>query len=164
MTTANHLVIPLGASGLWVRFELCGDCIPRIRIDTGPDDSSTTVPDYPTDVDRVVAALSSWPESTREDWVDHPLFPPVGTAFQRRVWRELCRIPPGRHSTYGEIARAVGRPGAGRAVGQAVGANPWPPLVPCHRVLAAGGRLGGYALGVGIKRELLRVEGVETAF
>ena len=82
-----------------------------------------------------------------------------GTAFQRAVWRALGRIPYGEVRTYGWVARHVGRPGAARAVGGACGANPWPIIVPCHRVVAAGGALGGYSAGLGWKRLLLRLEG-----
>jgi AraC family transcriptional regulator, regulatory protein of adaptative response / methylated-DNA-[protein]-cysteine methyltransferase len=86
-----------------------------------------------------------------------------GTNFQRKVWRELLKIPCGATVSYGEIARRVKRPGGARAVGQAVGANPVAVLVPCHRVLASGGAVGGYAWGVGKKRALLAAEGVVVA-
>jgi O-6-methylguanine DNA methyltransferase len=88
---------------------------------------------------------------------------PGGTPFQRAVWAAARGIPPGETRTYREIAAAVGRPGAARAVGQALGANPVPLLVPCHRVLAAGGRLGGFTGGVGLKARLLALEGVSVA-
>ncbi len=81
-----------------------------------------------------------------------------GTSFQREVWEVLLRIPYGEVASYGEVARRVGRPRASRAVGSASGANPVPILVPCHRVVAAGGRLGGYAGGSEIKRKLLALE------
>ncbi len=81
-----------------------------------------------------------------------------GTPFQLAVWRELLRIPYGEVRSYGEVARAIGRPRAVRAVGAANGANPLPLLVPCHRVVASGGRLGGYAGGLDLKRRLLAVE------
>ncbi len=81
-----------------------------------------------------------------------------GTAFQDRVWRELVAIPWGEVRTYGDLAERVGRPGAARAVGAANGANPVPILVPCHRVVASGGRLGGYGAGLGKKRWLLAHE------
>jgi methylated-DNA-[protein]-cysteine S-methyltransferase len=83
-----------------------------------------------------------------------------GTTFQKAVWRALAALPPGTTTTYGEIARTVRRPGASRAVGQAVGANPLPILIPCHRVLAAGGKLGGYSAGLQRKRWLLKHEGL----
>jgi AraC family transcriptional regulator of adaptative response/methylated-DNA-[protein]-cysteine methyltransferase len=78
-----------------------------------------------------------------------------GTAFQLRVWQELRRIPLGETRSYGEIAAAVGVPGGARAVGQACGNNPVAIVVPCHRVVAAGGGLGGYAWGLAAKRLLL---------
>lgn len=82
-----------------------------------------------------------------------------GTAFQQRVWSELQKIPPGETRSYGELAAALGQPGASRAVGGANGANNIAVLIPCHRVIAAGGSLGGYAYGLEIKAELLKREG-----
>lgn len=81
-----------------------------------------------------------------------------GTPFQISVWNKLLDIPYGQTVTYKEIAEGVGRPGAARAVGNAVGANPIPIVIPCHRVLASNG-LGGYSSGIDIKKDLLRVEG-----
>jgi AraC family transcriptional regulator, regulatory protein of adaptative response / methylated-DNA-[protein]-cysteine methyltransferase len=82
-----------------------------------------------------------------------------GTAFQRRVWEELRRIPLGETRTYGEVAAAIGAPGASRAVGSACGANPVPVVVPCHRVVPASGGVGNYGLGPARKRTLLEREG-----
>lgn len=81
-----------------------------------------------------------------------------GTAFQQRVWQALRKIPPGETRSYGELAALLGTPGAARAVGGANGANHVAVLIPCHRVIAADGSLGGYAYGLAIKRELLRRE------
>lgn len=78
-----------------------------------------------------------------------------GTAFQRDVWDALREIPPGETVSYAEIARRIGRPKAVRAVGAACGANPVAPIVPCHRVLASDGSLGGYGFGLERKRALL---------
>jgi methylated-DNA-[protein]-cysteine S-methyltransferase len=80
--------------------------------------------------------------------------------FDRRVYAAARRIPPGETSTYGGIARVIGAAGAARAVGGALGRNPFPVLVPCHRVLAAGGGLGGFSAygGVETKRKLLAIE------
>ena len=89
-----------------------------------------------------------------------PLDLSAGTAFQQRVWTVLRRIRCGRTLSYGEVARAVGKPGAARAVGGACGANPIPVLVPCHRVLAANHKLGGFSGGLRWKRLLLGREGV----
>jgi len=80
-----------------------------------------------------------------------------GTAFQQRVWQALLTIPYGKTVSYGEIARMVGCKSA-QAVGQAVGANPIALLIPCHRVIAAHGKLGGYAYGIELKRHLLELE------
>jgi len=81
-----------------------------------------------------------------------------GTAFQCRVWEELLRIPYGKTRTYGEVAKAIGKPGAARAVGTACGSNPVPLIVPCHRVVRGGGALGGYGLGLPRKKALLEME------
>jgi O-6-methylguanine DNA methyltransferase len=81
-----------------------------------------------------------------------------GTAFQRSVWKALTRIPYGETRTYGDIAGNIGKPGAVRAVGNANGRNNLPILVPCHRVIAAGGKLGGYSAGVELKKSLLAHE------
>jgi len=83
-----------------------------------------------------------------------------GTAFQRDVWKALLAIPHGVTISYGELARRVGRPDAARAVGQAVGSNPVPILIPCHRVVASDGTLGGFGGGLPMKQALLRQEGV----
>ncbi|MFP4157224.1 MAG: methylated-DNA--[protein]-cysteine S-methyltransferase [Opitutales bacterium] len=82
-----------------------------------------------------------------------------GTPFQRRVWQALRELPRGQTTCYGELARQVGRPGAARAVGAAVGANPIAYVVPCHRVVRKDGRLGGFRWGVALKRCLLQAEG-----
>lgn len=83
-----------------------------------------------------------------------------GTPFQRSVWEAMRSIPHGDTVTYAELAQRVGRPGAARAVGQAVGSNPVPLLIPCHRVVGSGGGLGGFGGGLPLKRTLLRQEGV----
>lgn len=82
-----------------------------------------------------------------------------GSAFQIRVWRALLEIPPGALSTYGRLAAAIGKPGAARAVGTAVGSNPVAFLIPCHRVIRETGAISGYRWGVGRKRALLAWEG-----
>ena len=83
--------------------------------------------------------------------------------FGRKVLRATARIPYGRTSTYGEVAAAAGSPRAYRAAGNALGHNPIPIIVPCHRVLAAGGRIGGYTGGLHRKEALLEVEGALSA-
>jgi methylated-DNA-[protein]-cysteine S-methyltransferase len=81
-----------------------------------------------------------------------------GTHFQCEVWKALFEIPFGQVRTYGEVARALGRPGAARAVGAAAGKNPLPVIVPCHRVVGAGGALTGFSGGLEVKRQLLEIE------
>lgn len=93
------------------------------------------------------------------------ILPPVdlsgGTEFQQAVWRELRKIARGKTRSYGEVARAIGKPKAVRAVGGACGANPIPVLIPCHRVLAAHGKIGGFGGGLDWKRKLLEREGID---
>ena len=91
---------------------------------------------------------------------------PVGSAFQQQVWQILREIPYGRVVTYGEIAKEIARrmgreTMSGQAVGGAVGHNPISIIIPCHRVVGAGGRLTGYAAGLHVKAKLLELEGVE---
>lgn len=88
---------------------------------------------------------------------------PAGTEFQQAVWQVLLDIESGRLSTYGEVARRIGKPDAVRAVGAAVGRNPLGIIVPCHRVVGSNGSLTGYAGGLPRKEELLRREGVLLA-
>ena len=92
---------------------------------------------------------------------DVPVDLSASTDFQRQVLLAACQIPRGQVRTYSDLARQIGRPKAARAVGQALGSNPVPIVVPCHRVLAADGSLRGYSGGGGIatKERLLRLEG-----
>ena len=87
----------------------------------------------------------------------------VGTEFQVQAWRALCRIPFGQTISYGQQASNIKKPKAFRAVGSANGKNPIPIIVPCHRVVASDGSLGGYSLGLKMKKQLLALEGVSEA-
>jgi methylated-DNA-[protein]-cysteine S-methyltransferase len=87
---------------------------------------------------------------------------PVGTPFQRKVWKTLVRIPYGQTWSYGELASKVGRPAAARAVGTANGRNPLPILLPCHRVVGSDGSLTGFSGGLPAKVWLLSHEGAGT--
>ncbi|MBV1790570.1 methylated-DNA--[protein]-cysteine S-methyltransferase [Marinobacterium sp. D7] len=89
---------------------------------------------------------------------DIPLAP-QGTEFQRRVWQGLCDIPFGETRSYGDLATAIGKPKAARAVGMANNRNPIAIVIPCHRVIGADGALVGYGGGLNIKQLLLRLEG-----
>jgi O-6-methylguanine DNA methyltransferase len=84
-----------------------------------------------------------------------------GTSFQMKVWRELQKIPFGKTISYGELAKRIGKPKSARAVGGAVGKNPVSILIPCHRVIASDGTLGGYSGGLSIKQKLLAHEGAD---
>src|SRR6266545_4775351 len=125
-----------------------------------PLNSLAVCPDFPgweqltTIALRAVLAGKSAGRLPPFDW-------PGATEFQQSIWRALLRIPNGRTSTYAELAAAAGHPRAVRAAGSACGANPIPVLVPCHRVVASGGKLGGFSGGLDWKRRLLAREGVE---
>lgn len=107
-------------------------------------------------IDRIRALL----EGAHDDLSDLPLDLDAVPPFHRRVYEFARSIGPGRTTTYGEIADRLGEPGAARAIGHALGANPFAPVVPCHRVLAAGGRSGGFSAagGVATKLRMLEIE------
>jgi methylated-DNA-[protein]-cysteine S-methyltransferase len=105
---------------------------------------------------ETVRQLRAYFAGTLKDF-DLPLAP-QGTAFQRSVWRALRRIPYGETASYGEVARAIGRPTASRAVGAANGANPLPIVIPCHRVIGSTGKLTGFGGGLDTKAALLALE------
>ncbi|NEX93859.1 methylated-DNA--[protein]-cysteine S-methyltransferase [Caulobacter sp. 17J65-9] len=112
-------------------------------------------------VEQVVALLEGQPI----DFSDVPLDLEAATPFERRVYDLALRIPPGETRTYGAIARELGEPGAAQAVGRALGANPIPIIVPCHRVLGADGKAGGFSApgGVSTKARMLTIEGARTS-
>ena len=84
-----------------------------------------------------------------------------GTQFQLKVWSYLKKIPKGKLKTYAQVAKAIGKPKAVRAVANAIGKNPFPPKIPCHRVIRSDGKLGGYSAkgGIKTKKKLLKNEG-----
>lgn len=159
-TSSSHWEgwVPLGDTGLTVWLTGTGSTIEQMSVDARAPDGPQP-PDNPISAD-VIEALAIWPQAGGgPDWTRHPVFSSHGTPFQRSVWSALCAVEPGETTSYGELARRIDRPRSARAVGQAVGANPWAPLVPCHRVLTSDGALGGYAGGVAIKSALLAAEG-----
>lgn len=116
----------------------------------------------PQSIQRVIDAVVALTDGADLDddltWVPLDL---LGlTEFQRSVYEVARRIPPGQTRTYGDIASEIGLPGSARAVGRALGENPFPPVVPCHRVTAAGGKTGGFSAtgGVETKMRLLAIE------
>ncbi len=123
-------------------------------VDSTPPGSKETLPGT---VLEAVRQLEEYFDGDRKEF-DLPL-ELSGSAFQKDVWLLLAQIPYGETVSYGELAMMVGRPTAFRAVGQANGANPIPIVLPCHRVIASGGTLGGYGGGLETKRRLLTLEG-----
>jgi methylated-DNA-[protein]-cysteine S-methyltransferase len=121
-------------------------------------DLGLTVTTLPGRTDDVVRQLRAYFAGRRKRF-DVPVDLRGVTPFQRCVLEATAEVPPGQVVSYGEIARRIGRPRGSRAVGQALGRNPVPIVIPCHRVVAAGGGLGGYTGGLAIKRKLLRLEG-----
>ena len=116
-----------------------------------PKETATTVP--------IIAETIQWLDDyfAGKRPCNVPQLNPQGTAFQKRVWQALLTIPYGETLSYGEIAKMVDCRSA-QAVGQAVGANPIALIIPCHRVIASNGQLGGYAYGIKIKKRLLELE------
>ncbi len=110
--------------------------------------------------DRAAAQLMEYFSGKRKEFSVEAA--PQGTPFQLAVWQKLAQIPFGKVVTYGDIARAIGRPTACRAVANAVGKNPLLIVFPCHRVVAADG-LGGFSARIAVKRALLRLEQVEIS-
>lgn len=82
-------------------------------------------------------------------------------SLAHKVYAQLCKVPPGRVTTYGELAKSVGLANGQRAIGRIMGNNPYPGIVPCHRVIRSDGDIGGYAYGRGSKRKMLAKEGVQ---
>jgi methylated-DNA-[protein]-cysteine S-methyltransferase len=122
---------------------------------------ATAPPEVQGVIDRIVALL----HGEMSDLSSIPLDMDQVPAFHRRVYEAARAIPPGMTLSYGDIAARVGAPGAARAVGQALGRNPFPIVVPCHRVLAAGGKIGGFSAqgGVVTKRRMLAIEGAQLS-
>ena len=119
---------------------------------------------WPSDPDHlvlkeVISQLTEYFSGQRSSF-DVPLDLAYGTAFQQSVWQALLKIPQGGTASYGEVSQRIGKPAAVRAVGAAVGRNPVSIIVPCHRVMGAGGTLTGYAGGLARKSALLKLEGV----
>ncbi|KDO04305.1 methylated-DNA--[protein]-cysteine S-methyltransferase [Amycolatopsis mediterranei] len=115
----------------------------------------------PAGVQEAMAGIVALLGGERRDLASVPLDFSGVPAFNRRAYEIARAIPPGKTLTYGDIAHRLGQPGSAQAVGQAMGHNPFPIIVPCHRVLAAGGKDGGFSArgGVGTKRRILVIEG-----
>lgn len=135
----------------------------RLEFGPLPRDAHADPPEaWPAVLRDAVLQIGEYFTRTRRSF-DLPLDLEAATDFQRDVYTELVKVPHGRITTYGELAEAMGRGiELARAVGQAVGANPVPILIPCHRVVAAEGRLGGFSGGLMAKAALLRIENVDV--
>ena len=114
---------------------------------------------------KVIEAASDWLDAYFEGSKEAPDFDLLflGTDFQKRVWQLLLEIPYGETITYGELAQEAGTPKAARAVGVAVGDNPFSIIVPCHRVIGGSGSLTGYGGGLAYKVKLLELEGIDCS-
>ena len=138
----------------WVGFE--EERLMKIVLPGGRPPASETAP--AASASGLAAALESYfaGDAPLPLWTAEPV---GATEFRRRVYDIVQSIPPGETRTYSQVAAAVGRPEAARAVGAAMAGNPIPPLIPCHRVVGRDGSLRGYAGGLGMKADLLRREG-----
>jgi methylated-DNA-[protein]-cysteine S-methyltransferase len=116
------------------------------------------------EIEAVIERIRDLLAGGKDDLADIPLDLDGQPAFNLRVYEIARAITPGETSTYGEVAKAMGEPGAARAVGKALGENPWPIVVPCHRVLGASGNMGGFSApgGAETKARLLTIEKART--
>jgi methylated-DNA-[protein]-cysteine S-methyltransferase len=144
----------------WSRRGITGVALPGPRPLTGVD--VTDADDVPVQIRDAIAGMVALLDGEHRDLTAITLDETGIDAFRRGVYAAARQIRPGSVATYGEIARAVGSPDAARAVGAALGSNPWPIVVPCHRVVAADGALTGFSAPGGIvtKRRMLEIENV----
>ena len=159
----------LGICGVsWSEQGVTGFCLPeadgsaiekRLRARTGLRTSATKAPAW---INALVLSVKSHMKGDAQSFADVPLVIDGDSEFTHAVYRAAQQIPAGSVLTYGELAAVMGKPGASRAVGTALGKNPIPLLVPCHRIVAAGGKLGGFSApgGLDVKSALLDCEGV----
>jgi len=158
-TAIGRCAIAWGGRGIvGVQLPEAREATTRARMKRRFPDASEAPP--PPDIARAIAAIVALLRGEASDLSVVGLDMDGVPEFHRRVYAVARRIPPGATLTYGEIARRLGDPGLARAVGQALGRNPFPIVVPCHRVLAAGGKLGGFSANGGIrtKRRMLTIE------
>ena len=130
---------------------LCGIWFPSRSIDQGPTSKTNRVISLAKQELNAYFAGDLTTFSVPLDW--------QGTRFQESVWQALLAVPYGKTVTYGDVARAIGRPRSSRPVGGAVGKNPLPIIVPCHRIIGSDGSLTGFTGGLDIKIRLLELEG-----
>jgi len=152
LSVSRFIDSPVGG----LRLTACGGVLTRLAWDDAPKATASGDTADAALLERAMAQLAAYFAGELTAF-DLPL-DPAGSLFQRRVWEGMIQIPYGRTRTYGDLAHDVG--GVARAVGRACGANPIPIIIPCHRVVAGGGRLGGFSGGRGTesKRCLLALE------
>lgn len=153
MPRATTYVEPLD---LWVAVETDGETVVSVDLLEEEPDDADEADEHPV-LSRIVEHI----RQGGEDFADVDVAIQGASGFRRAVLQALRDVPPGETVTYGELAEKIGKPGAARAVGEAVAANPAAIVVPCHRVVRADGTLGGYSGGRGTetKRRLLEAEG-----
>ena len=158
-TAIGHCGIAWGEHGL-VGVQLPGANLAQTRARMQHSFPGAPQAPPPADVQQAIARVTALLQGARDDLQDLVLDMQGVPPFHQRVYAAARAIPPGRVLTYGEVAAQLGEPGAARAVGQALGANPFAPVVPCHRVLAAGTRSGGFSApgGVATKLQMLQIE------
>ena len=166
---------PIGLCGLaWGERGLVGAQLPEAAPGAAWDRLRRRYPDAveaspPSSIQRTIERINALLAGGRDDLVDVELDFSVVSPFNRRVYEIARAIAPGQTLTYGQIAKAMSRtgddPGAARAVGKALGENPWPIIVPCHRVLGADGKSGGFSApgGVETKARMLTIERARTS-
>ena len=137
--------------GLYVTAEFEGDKVKNISM-------TSKKPDFKPRNSKVIRSLETYLKNGKGNFSGYQFDLEDMTPFQRSVLDTIFGIPAGETMTYGEVAEAVGKPGAARAVGNVMASNPIPLMLPCHRVVATNG-LGGFACGLEVKRKLLRLEG-----
>lgn len=179
MKNANYCLFetPLGACGIAWRVPVDSDSLPvvtgvqlpeatleatesRIARKTGSNQRSAPPPEIAAIIEKIRKHLQGEVQDFRGIALDLENFDP----FFRQIYEATREIPAGQTRTYGDIAKAVGQPAAAQEVGQAMAKNPVPIIVPCHRVAAAGGKLGGFSApgGPATKAKLLAIEGAQV--
>ena len=159
MFEATRIQTPIGSLDVVGRRESDREVLVHLTLPEGTADPHWAVVERREDaLPEIRRQIEEYFDGRRQDFdldVDG-----AGTEFQRLVWAELAKIPFGETRSYADVARAIGRPAAVRAVGAANGRNPIPIVVPCHRVIGADGSLTGFGGGLEAKRWLLELEGV----
>jgi len=163
-TAVGEVGLAWSEAGLtWVQLPEVEPAATRARLlskieDAGPMTAASELPRW---VEDAMTSLREHLAGKPQDLARFPLDLARVAPFTAKVFRAAQAIPPGQTTTYGELAVIAGSPGASRAVGRAMATNPWPVIVPCHRVVAAGGGVGGFSAHGGLvtKEKLLRLEG-----